>query len=111
MILPRFIDSTAKKSGQRLDNVNQTYIVLASGKPVLKMTVNCSSTRYIKILPVKEVPFNRNKAILSSLKSLFGNLASGSEFRSSLDEFSSCGHKTSSLTRLNEMRPELIRNG
>ena len=36
-MLLRFIDSTAKNSGQRLDNVNQTHlVVLASGKLELK---------------------------------------------------------------------------
>ena len=32
----RFIDGTALSSGQRLDNVNQTHLVLANGKLVLQ---------------------------------------------------------------------------
>ena len=35
-MLLRFIDSTAWKSGQRLDNVTQTHLVLASGELVLQ---------------------------------------------------------------------------
>ena len=34
-MLLRFINGTAQSSGQRLDNVNQTHLVLASGKLVL----------------------------------------------------------------------------
>ena len=33
-MLLRFIDGTAENSGQRLDYVNQTYLVLANGKLV-----------------------------------------------------------------------------
>ena len=33
-----FIDSTAKNSGQRLDNVNRTHLALASGKLVVQKT-------------------------------------------------------------------------
>ena len=35
-MLQRFIDGPAQNSGQRLDNVNQTLLVLASGKLVLR---------------------------------------------------------------------------
>ena len=34
-MLQRFIEGPALNSGQRLDNVNQTHLVLASGKLVL----------------------------------------------------------------------------
>ena len=37
-MLQRFIDGTALKSGQRLDNDNRTHLVLASGKLVLQKT-------------------------------------------------------------------------
>ena len=33
----RFIDGTDKNSGQRFENVNQIYLVLASGKLEQKM--------------------------------------------------------------------------
>ena len=36
LMLLRFIDGTAKASGQKLDNVNRTHLVLAIGKLVLK---------------------------------------------------------------------------
>ena len=36
LMLPRFFDGTAWNSGHRLDNVNRTHLVLASGKPELK---------------------------------------------------------------------------
>ena len=36
LMLLRFSDSPASNSGQRLDNVNQTHLVLASGKLVLQ---------------------------------------------------------------------------
>ena len=39
LMLLRFIDSTALNSGQRLDNFNQTHLVLASGK--LAMQKSC----------------------------------------------------------------------
>ena len=39
LILPRFIDGSAQNSGQRLDNVNRTHLVLASGKLVRQKTL------------------------------------------------------------------------
>ena len=36
LMLLRFIDASAQKSGQRLDIVNRTHLVLASGKRVLQ---------------------------------------------------------------------------
>ena len=36
LMLLRFIDSTSINSGQMLDYVNRTYLVLASGKVVLQ---------------------------------------------------------------------------
>ena len=39
LTLLRFIDDMAKNSGQRLDNVNQTHLVLASGKLVLQKSI------------------------------------------------------------------------
>ena len=39
-MLLKFIDATAKNNGQRFDNVNQTYLVPASGKVVLQKLVN-----------------------------------------------------------------------
>ena len=36
LMLPRFIEGTALNSGQRLDNVNRTNLVLASGKLALQ---------------------------------------------------------------------------
>ena len=36
LMFQRFIDGPAKNSGPRLDNVNQTHLVLASGKLVLQ---------------------------------------------------------------------------
>ena len=38
-MLPIFIDSTAYNSGQRLDNVNKTNLVLANGKLVIQKSI------------------------------------------------------------------------
>ena len=46
LLLQRFIDGPAKNSGQRLDNVNQTHLVLASGKPVLKKNLTGDQFQY-----------------------------------------------------------------
>ena len=40
-MLLRFNDGTAKNSGQRLDTVNRTHLVRASGKLVLQNKVRC----------------------------------------------------------------------
>ena len=42
-MLLRFIESTALSSGQRLDNVNQIHLVLASGKLVLQKSIAMSN--------------------------------------------------------------------
>ena len=39
LMLLTFIDWTAQNSGQRLDNVNKTHLVLASGKLVLQKSM------------------------------------------------------------------------
>ena len=42
-MMVKFIDGTDKNSGQRLDNVNWTDLVLASGKLVLQKEIKCSN--------------------------------------------------------------------
>ena len=44
LMLLRFIDDIAKSSGQRLDNVNRTHLVLASGKLVLQKYADSGQT-------------------------------------------------------------------
>ena len=52
MMMQRFINITDYNSGQRLDNVNQTHLVLASGKLVhqkrLWFTLTMAQERYYK---------------------------------------------------------------
>ena len=60
-MLPRFIDSTTWNSGQRLDNVNRTYLVLVSDKVALQKDDCCQSIAHIfqekmRLLPLQEVP-------------------------------------------------------
>ena len=61
LMLPRFIDSTTWNSGQRLDNVNRTYLVLVSDKVALQKDDCCQSIAHIfqekmRLLPLQEVP-------------------------------------------------------
>ena len=54
-MLPRFIDSTAQNSGQRLGNVNRTHLVLASGKLVLQ---NNKNYKNYQECPMQQDSFN-----------------------------------------------------
>ena len=42
LMLLRFIDDAAQNSGQRLDNVNRTQLVVASGKLIHKKPICCT---------------------------------------------------------------------
>ena len=54
MMLFRLIDGTAKNNGQRLDNVNQNYLVLATGKLELQKSF---ALGLIFILPQLHIPY------------------------------------------------------
>ena len=54
MMLFRLIDGTVKNNGQRLDNVNQNYLVLATGKLELQKSF---ALGLILILPQLHIPY------------------------------------------------------
>ena len=55
-MLQRFIDGPAQNTGQRLDNINQTHLVLARGKLVLQKSVYYTSKTQKK----QQLSFNNN---------------------------------------------------
>ena len=54
-MFPRFIDSTVQNSGQRLGNIIQTHLVLASGKLVLQ---NNKNYKNYQECPMQQDSFN-----------------------------------------------------
>ena len=57
LMLLKFIGGTAKNSGQKLDNVNRTHVVLASGKLALqkasKRSPSSRVTRLVEAIDLK----------------------------------------------------------
>ena len=60
--LLRFIEETAKNTGQRLDNVNQTHIVLASVELMLQKSRKCHVFKIVNKNNIFEKPFTSKMA-------------------------------------------------
>ena len=62
LTLLRFIGGTAESSGQRLDNVNRTHLVLASGKLVpQKFYSNICHKNFRSLIPLLKVQIGPNE--------------------------------------------------